>query len=250
MLHAVIGNKSSRWKREARAAFLNEQNRSGPSSASVRLERIPREDEITSTVFGSLRYFDAKQVHHFLFRLMDKQPKEGFEPASHSLNFWPSKRHAWNNKINQRTEPDLVIDFKNESGSVVERIIVELKWGSGLGVDQLAREWHAFNEGETHLIYLSKIIDSEFDRQKSLVDNPSWVALTWHDLLFFLKRYNSYAMLRLYESDLIQFLNVLGIDVFDGFYHLNNFNEFECSWKFFPEWNFSIPDFYLDWKVL
>ena len=43
-------------------------------------------------------------------------------------------------------DENVVIDFKNESGSVVERIIVELKWGSGLGVDQLAREWHAFNE--------------------------------------------------------------------------------------------------------
>lgn len=64
MLHAVIHGKSSRWLKEIKKEFSVQ-----PVSYH---RRIPREDEITSTIFGVMKYLNSKDIYRF-FRLLSRQ---------------------------------------------------------------------------------------------------------------------------------------------------------------------------------
>ena len=228
MLHAVVGKKSSRWRKDARAIILDTQEKR-------ERRHIPREDEIASTVFGAMRYLKTVDVHRFFFALIEDDSQKCFKPFSHELTFWPSRWHTWKNNEMRRTEPDIVVDFKNENGLIIERLIIELKWGSSFGDDQLEREWNAFQEKDTRLIYLANVIDAEFYEKRGAVGKSKWFGLTWQDFLGCVKkgRRNDFDETFIkYLIDLSNFFDVLDICVFDKFPLFDFENDFYINWSF------------------
>lgn len=239
MIHAVIHKKTSRWLKESN--LVN----SAPN-------RIPREDEITSTIFGPLCYFPAKYVYFFITSLIGNNSPD-FDNLSIdnlSIKFWPSKIHTYRG-MKKRTEPDIVFDFSLNGKK--EIYIFELKWGASFGEDQIEREWESFRSknknGTSYLLYIAHNIEN-FNVLKAR-KNKYWKGLKWIDFLKKTKKirnkidnleFNSYI------EDLISLLAVFNFKTFDSFSHINLNNDLINSY-IYQKINFKINKFYIHWRV-
>lgn len=112
-------------------------------SRKARLDRIidgvgkqPREDLITSSLFGTLRYLTPDA------RARALQVLTGGEISGDTKIFlWPRLGLG-----NLRTEPDVVIVY--DDGHGLTHWIVEVKWGASLGTAQIEREITAVRAGK------------------------------------------------------------------------------------------------------
>ena len=231
MLHAVIHGKSSRWLKEIKKEFSVQ-----PVSYH---QQIPREDEITSTIFGVMKYLNSKDIYRF-FRLLSRQDiPDGIQSADHEIIFWRSKQHKWKNKSIKRTEPDVVVSFCIDGKK--ETYIIEIKWGasSHFMEDQLEREWENFQEGKTFLIYLASTIHPDFYTKKR---NFPWYAITWVQFLEIVSTECNNALSEKYSAymrDLKLFLNQINIRKFDTFHMLKISSNLELENTEFKIVNFN-----------
>lgn len=210
MLHAVIKKKSH--------YLLKKQNN---------IRKIPREDIITSTIFGPLRYFEDQDIYYFIRSIagiennLDDNNKLQVEA---NIDFWPSKIATFNN-VRRRTEPDIVFNFDVNGKN--EIYIFELKWGAySFSEDQIEREWQFFKstkeDGTSYLIYLANYVDT-FNAIKAS-KNKNWKSLTWLNFLHKIKEnkhQSNNQKLQDYLDDLISFLDCLDLRTFNSFTHLN-----------------------------
>ena len=209
MLHAVIKKKSH--------YLLKKQNN---------IRKIPREDIITSTIFGPLRYFEDQDIYYFIRSIagiennLDDNNKLQVEA---DIDFWPSKIATFNNE-RRSCEPDIVFNFKVNDKK--ETYIFELKWGAySFSEDQIEREWQFFKspeeDGTSYLIYLANYVDT-FNAIKAS-KNKNWKSLTWLNFLHKIKEIKHQShnpKLQHYLDDLISFLGCLDFREFDSFSHL------------------------------
>ncbi|MGR3271719.1 hypothetical protein [Thalassococcus profundi] len=103
------------------------------------LGKQPREDLVTSALFGAIRFLTPKgQVKAINALLGIDSPfvQEVSNPIE--IYLWPYLRGKGEN-----SEPDVVIRFSDGS-----YWIVEVKWGAGLGEDQIGREIRTVQRGE------------------------------------------------------------------------------------------------------
>ena len=220
MLHAVIKKKSH--------YLLKEQNN---------IRKIPREDIITSTIFGPLRYFEDQDIYYFIRSIagiennLDDNNKLQVEA---DIDFWPSKIATFNNE-RRSCEPDIVFNFKVKDKDVNDKdvngkneiYIFELKWGAySFSEDQIEREWQFFKSteegGTSYLIYLANYVDT-FNAIKAS-KNKNWKSLTWLNFLHKIKEIKDQSnnqKLQHYLDDLISFLDCLDLRTFNSFTHLN-----------------------------
>ncbi|WP_334321039.1 hypothetical protein [Gilliamella apicola] len=209
MLHAVIKKKCH--------YLLKEQNNI----------RIPREDIITSTIFGPLRYFEAKEIYFFITSIAGIKTNlidDSNLQIKANIDFWPSKIDTFNNE-RRRTEPDIVFNFDVNDKN--ETYIFELKWGTySFSEDQIEREWQFFKsteeDGTSYLIYLANYVDT-FNAIKAS-KNKNWKSLTWLNFLHKIKEIKDKSnnqKLQYYLDDLISFLDCLDFRAFNSFTHLN-----------------------------
>ncbi len=209
MLHAVIKKKCH--------YLLKEQNNI----------RIPREDIITSTIFGPLRYFEAKEIYFFITSIAGIKTNlidDSNLQIKANIDFWPSKIDTFNNE-RRRTEPDIVFNFDVNDKN--ETYIFELKWGTySFSEDQIEREWQFFKSpkegGASYLIYLANYVDT-FNAIKAS-KNKNWKSLTWLNFLHKIKEIKDKSnnqKLQYYLDDLISFLDCLDFRAFNSFTHLN-----------------------------
>ena len=210
MLHAVIKKKSH--------YLLKKQNN---------IRKIPREDIITSTIFGPLRYFEDQDIYYFIRSIagiennLDDNNKLQVEA---NIDFWPSKKDTFNNK-RRSCEPDIVFNFVVNGKK--EIYIFELKWGAySFSEDQIEREWQFFKsikeDGTSYLIYLANYVDT-FNAIKAS-KNKNWKSLTWLNFLHKIKEnkhQSNNQKLQHYLDDLICFLDCLDLRTFNSFTHLN-----------------------------
>ena len=249
MLQAVIRQKSGRW--------LKEINQEINTIGNTKKERIPREDEITSTVFGMLQYFDSREVYSFFCQLLHIPMKSAIEDITHQFSFWESKTHKsrQNSAQDKKTEPDVIVRFQiNKTEEVT--FILELKWGknSHFLPDQLERQWENFQQGETHLIYLATHIHHDFFSKKAKYSSASWHDVTWQQFLGFAQfesnQTQTYSQgFRLFLEDLSLFLQQLNLRQFSRFSQFN----FPITWHEHKELcqlkNFSFPAINLKWTI-
>lgn len=242
MLHAIIQGKSSRWLKGAKKEAL--------LSANKRIH-TPKEDEITSTIFGVMKYLNAFDVYRFFRKLSKQSIPNDIQHVSHQIVFWERRKHKWTDNTERVTEPDMLVYFEVDGKK--ESYIVELKWGaySHFGHDQLEREWACFQEGETHLIYLADMIHPDFyHKQKGL----PWHALTWQQFLGIVSsecehNHGSYA---LYMQDLSKLLNALKIKQFYAFSALKLPSDSEWQNSHFRIFDFTqinVPILNNTWRV-
>ena len=249
MLQAVIRQKSGRW--------LKEINQEINTIGNTKKERIPREDEITSTVFGMLQYFDSREVYSFFCQLLHIPMKSTIEDITHQFCFWESKTHRsrQNSAQDKKTEPDVIVRFQiNKTEEVT--FILELKWGknSHFLPDQLERQWENFQQGETHLIYLATHIHHDFFSKNAKYSSASWHDVTWQQFLGFAQsesnQTQSYSQgFRLFLEDLTEFLQKLNLRQFSTFSHLNIPLNYLSSYQLMTLNNISVPFLDLQWSI-
>ncbi|MEK2485540.1 hypothetical protein AAAA28_20530 [Providencia stuartii] len=203
MIEAVIKNKSKRW-------FAK-----GVKTPTECIEsKIPREDEVTSTIFGAMKYFNSMDI----FRLFNSVSADNDlrVPLSMSVELWPK---SYNLKHRNHVEPDAIISFlfaKNEK----KTFILEVKWlDYEYSENQLEDQWAAFGEADptnTRLIYLSNN-STKFNKFKSH-KNKNWKAITWNEFSTILSTQLCHdSRTSSFFRDVHQMLSMFNTDHFKGF---------------------------------
>lgn len=104
-------------------------------------ERVPLEDLVTSTIFGSLTFLRYQERAFALSRLWAGL---GLQPLSDdqdlSIDFWPKMPVSVAGFRVRYIEPDVTIT--DPAGSVV---LVEVKWGAPLSPMELSSQWLALD---------------------------------------------------------------------------------------------------------
>lgn len=98
--------------------------------------RVPLEDVVTSTVFGPLQFIDQTEVTAAIDRLLLTLgiARPIWVGPTH-LELWP-RRKAPSNLRSNYVEPDAeIVDSSGNS------LMIEVKWGAPLGLNELAAQW-------------------------------------------------------------------------------------------------------------
>lgn len=124
--------------------------------------RCPFEDVVTSTVFGPLEFLPVHDswtaVRTIARRMGVPETLLAAKVDRVVPKFWNRRPSAYRRRS---IEPDLVVEACSD-GDLVFRLIVEVKWGAGLEVDQLVAAWDAFplhERSRTHQLLL--VLDQE-----------------------------------------------------------------------------------------
>ncbi|HDF2343500.1 TPA: hypothetical protein PC598_003112 [Morganella morganii] len=227
MIHATIHKKSSRWfaKSDSKAITLSHETE----------KRIPREDEVTSSIFGSMRYLNSNAIYR-LFMALCREPIIHESCISHKIDLWPRMTDVLFQKEKYTVEPDAVLYFQFEKG-ITEKFILEIKWlDYRYGEAQLEKEWLAFGEnecGDTRLLYIATDISS-FDTDKKH-KNKQWRAVSWnefHKVLSNMTGSKSEESTILFFQDVAKMLDMFNKEPFYGFDGINfqhNLNEININ---------------------
>lgn len=207
------------------------------------------EDEVTSCVFGPLRFMEPKHAWAsglVLLGLQDEFPV--FEPTRVDVKFWP--RFKKDDEQGHFAEPDVhIVAWVDRK--VVATILVEVKWYASLGDNQLLDQWRLISvdghEREelrscSRHIFLSTrpFRDVETIRkQKDEADKHGigWadrlIVSSWHHVAAHLKDgTGQQGMLDAWLNDLLCFLSSQGIVAFDGFQRSLFTNTNRIEWRF------------------
>lgn len=113
------------------------------NAKKARLDRVidgvgkqPRENLITSALFGTIQFLSAPAQSLALKALIGQELPDGAE-----IFLWPYLRHPEEN-----AEPDVVLRIRTDDGPAYW--IVEVKWGAPLGDEQVGREVRTLRDGE------------------------------------------------------------------------------------------------------
>ena len=113
------------------------------NARKARLERVidgvgkqPREDLITSALFGTIQFLSPPARRLALQALLG-----GELGGDAEIYLWPYLKHSGEN-----AEPDVVLRVNTDKG--LGYWIVEVKWGAPLGDEQIGREIRTLGDGE------------------------------------------------------------------------------------------------------
>ncbi|MHB8762645.1 MAG: hypothetical protein ACYC6J_09760 [Coriobacteriia bacterium] len=214
------------------------------------------EDEITSTVFGPLRYFPAQEIFSIFRDLLDLPEGAGSEPVEEVVfDFWPNLATDGG-----RVEPDLLIQFVGPKGPGLS-VLVEVKWDTGRSsACQLVAQWRQLlaspsQKGgrQVHVYLVKHRARGAAERHRSMAiarrgceecDTPrtctparrkrigsghstktDWLKLvTWGDVRLLLRRLakNDSPMLSNWAGSCDAFLSRVGITTLEGFRWVDN----------------------------
>jgi hypothetical protein len=216
------------------------------------------EDEITSTIFGPLRYLSAAEVWD-LFEALIK-------PNLEKKEFWPNPKENLNVEFNfwptllkyedEEREPDIIIRFQNGKDLLLN-LVLEVKWGersrqsseqkSTGAPSQLAEQWRQISVKERRCslhIYLgwdkgkiAREFDHMFDTENGLnfrelkFSQKAWqerlVSITWGEMTHMIqsmKRWPYKSSIHYWLEEVIEFLDQFGFFKFTGFKDIATFN--------------------------
>jgi len=99
--------------------------------------RVPIEDIVTSTVFGTLNFLRAEDRHAALTRLLDLLDVDRPAWTGHvHLVLWPKKPFQRSGFRSNYVEPDAEVGDGTSA-----TLIVEVKWGAPLSDRELSSQW-------------------------------------------------------------------------------------------------------------
>ena len=210
------------------------------------------EDQLTSWVFSPLRYMGPKQAWDACVMLLGL-PSHGrdldSEPTRVCIRFWPHFRR--DDGMGRRfVEPDVHIVAWN-GDSLLATILVETKWDSALGRNQLIDQWRFITADDldsaevrsrsTHALLSRRPLQDadSIEEQKEIARNEN---IEWGDRLIVLSWYEVTARLvgslsgnrsvEVWRRDLIALFELHGIIAFGGF-HCNRFAPVDLvQWQF------------------
>jgi len=206
-----------------------------------RVNDVPLEDGITSSVFGPLRVMKGNDSWQLLSEALWGQSPEnrpvgwpdcdapaGARPV---FSFWPRKK-----LFESSVEPDLLVDVGSDREKF--RLIIEVKWESDeSGKDQLLRQWLACTqedrqpEENSFHVYLIKNARSSGSYAEPASDDSCEDARGWKGRLRILYWQDVYRNVWNMEcrykpqrdwrgdwaGDVRRFLDALGVQCFQGF---------------------------------
>jgi len=216
------------------------------------------EDEITSTIFGPLRYFSATEVWDLFENLI--------RPNLEKKDFWPSSKENLNMKFNfwpkiwkyedKEKEPDIIIRFQN-GNDLLLNLVVEVKWGKGSRQSsiqnstdvpsQLAEQWRRISVKERkHTLHIYLVWDKEkmtqefdtmFDPKKGLnfrefkFSKKDWhdrlLCITWGEVTYTIQSMKNIPYKSLFQGwleEVTEFLDKFGFSKFSGFKDIATFD--------------------------
>ena len=202
--------------------------------AKKRRGATPIEDEVTSCVFGPLRFMEPRQAWASCLMLFDIQDSASdLEPDRICIRFWP--KFFRNDGRGSYVEPDVhILAWRN--GELIATILVEIKWGAALGFDQLLDQWRFMEAGR----YVPEVLRSRswhvllsdrptrdtacIENQRARADDEDipWenrlIVRAWHQVANQLSEWvRCPETLTSWRRDLIDFLSAVGVVPFDGF---------------------------------
>ena len=203
------------------------------------------EDEVTSCVFGSLRFLEPQQAWRICVGLFGDRVGQCIElPVEKvtkvDVRLWPHFKTP-----SRFIEPDVHIVARGHDG-LVATILVEVKWDAPLRDDQLLQQWRWLsvpdqeelaiktlrNQTMHVFLYRGRFTDREnFECQKEKANEKKigWgehgerlVAISWHDLARYAADLNGKlsGAACAWQGDLLRFLKSQGIVAFQGFQNL------------------------------
>lgn len=180
-----------------------------------------REDVITSTVLGPLRYLDATQVWRVVRHLLGDDAVGFPEPpagaAGATVEFWPRQCVP---RDQTTCEPDVVIDLCRVNEPCCARVIIEVKWNApASGADQLKRQDEAFglSDGRSWHVYLTKhYLRAEGDIAGA-GSSGKVINLPWSLLVSRLLEMEGDGLLKAWATDVGGAMERLGVVPFSGF---------------------------------
>lgn len=225
------------------------------------------EDEITSSIFGPMRYFDSRKVFLFFYHLIDSskiynskrkaendeiippgpKPTIPVENIKCEMHFWP--------RLSNDKEPDLIIDFFR--GEVlIWTFLIEIKWNAQVSEDQLYYQRNGllkdrkYNKNKlTHLLIV-------LNKKQALLDIKSYhfpvAVVDWSEFCSILSTKHIFD--KNYNKSSISFINKLGVLVFNGFNDYERVSESDWKPYFVSKFNFEqignrVEIFNLKWSL-
>ena len=194
------------------------------------------EDEITSSIFGPLQYFQGDLVYQFFRDLWDassiyrgnrllkarNEDAESFVAGVYRppkligqvkcvFRFWP--------RLNNQKEPDFIVDVF-DGGDLAWSFLIEVKWNAGLSKDQLEEQYKGWLEKSCHdekkLSHLLIVLHMGM-ALRGIIEHPKPVAIiSWIQLQRVLSKisgFNNYC----FSKSVWLFLSHLGAKDFNGF---------------------------------
>lgn len=179
-----------------------------------------REDVITSTVLGPLRYWDVGRVWDVLYCLIHPSdsdfPSRPADAPSADVRFWPRERAGTGS-----CEPDLVVDLYDERTALVARVIVEVKWNFGAsGERQLAIQKETFGVDGKPLfhVYLTRHHGwAASDILAAGPDTENVINLPWSILVSRIQKIGADPLLQRWATDVQLAMERMGVVSFSGF---------------------------------
>ena len=194
------------------------------------------EDELTSCIFGPLRYLEPSQAWEaclILFDLSDGAQNSGPKPTRVCIRFWPRFSRTYGE--GRHVEPDVHVVAWN-GDALLGTILVEAKWNSDLQTNQLLDQWRFVAVGDrdgAEVRSCSKhvFLGSQPRRHDAAIreqmDAARELGIAWGDRLIVLSWYRIAARLaglrglhspiETWRQDVVAFLVRQGITAFDGF---------------------------------
>ncbi|MFP3677194.1 hypothetical protein SB725_08685 [Pseudomonas sp. SIMBA_041] len=210
MLHAFCHKKSGLYKR-----YLGHREQGE--------KRVCEEDEITALIMGPLDYLSAEANGIFWRAMVENGALDApalfpSGPVSRAqMYFWPHRR----------IEPDLLVELHWPTG---ERrlLLVEFKWNAPLsGIDQLHRQWREFltpdERKKAYHLFIAPEISAGLN---AMGEDDIWdgrlILRSWITILDILRHLDGSNIngLNKWKSQVIYFLQQLGIKRFQGFKNL------------------------------
>lgn len=217
----------------------------------IRRKKQNFEDQLTSCVFGPLRYMDpgrAWEACLMVLGLSGCAQTPNSKPTRVCVRFWPHFRRL--DGEGRFVEPDVHIVVWS-GDTLFATVLVETKWKSRLGPNQLLDQWRFIavddndraeirSRSKHVLLSTDPIRDADsIAEQKEAARNED---ITWGDRLIVLSWYQVAARLvelkgideplETWRRDLLAFLTHLGIIPFEGF-HCNGFKLVDLmQWQF------------------
>ena len=194
------------------------------------------EDELTSCIFGPLRYMEPAQAWkacQMLCGPSDGDQGSDPEPTHVRVRIWP--RFPRNDRKGRYVEPDAQILAWN-GDALLGTILVEVKWESGLQENQLLDQWRFIaaddkfgadvRDCSTHIL-----LGRRPSREALAIDKQKLAAreehIEWGDRLTTLSWFqvstrllglrSSHGSIETWRKDVIAFLAHHGVVAFDGF---------------------------------
>jgi hypothetical protein len=185
------------------------------------------EDEITSIVFGPLKYMAACDVWNIARELHFWEGHLAAEVVSLEVLFWPRYSNPESDGHWRSCEPDVVFVFKFES-TTDAIVALEIKWNASASStdpegnsDQLARQWTAIGNASKAVVEQVYLTKSALEA-RSGVEGTCARPMTWSEfrrLLSNLKKSNH--QVSSWAADVSAFLSKLNVVPFGGFIGLH-----------------------------